>query len=32
MINAEKFKDELRTIIDSNKLNDCAFRKNKKTS
>lgn len=31
MINAEKFKDELRTIIDSNKLNDCAFRKNNKT-
>mgnify|MGYP000398784283 FL=1 len=31
MINAEKFKDELRIIIDSNKLNDCAFRKNNKT-
>lgn len=31
MINAEKFKDELRTIIDSNKLNDCAFSKYNKT-
>lgn len=31
MINAEKFKDELRTIIDSNKLNDCTFSKYNKT-
>lgn len=31
MINAEKFKNELRTIIDSNKLNDCAFSKYNKT-
>lgn len=31
MINAEKYKDELRTIIDSNKLNDCALRKNNRT-